>query len=156
MEERRQPRRKIAKRPSWNTSKILYPQDLPISKRWEDIIAAIQKYPTIILSGETGSGKTTQIPKMCIDAGRGRTKRIACTQPRRVAALSIAKRVSEELNVEYGREVGCKIRFADKTSPQTLIKFMTEATCELHKIYIAHGRCAQNLHTSTSTSAKGP
>jgi len=126
MEERRQPRRKIAKRPSWNPGKIPYPQDLPISKRREDIIAAIQKHPVIILSGETGSGKTTQIPKMCIDAGRGRTKRIACTQPRRVAALSIAKRVSEELNVEYGKEVGCKIRFADKTSPQTRIKFMTD------------------------------
>ncbi len=126
MEARRQPKRKKAKRLSWNPGKIPYPQDLPISKRSKDIIAAIQKHSVIILSGETGSGKTTQIPKMCIDAGRGRTKRIACTQPRRVAALSIAKRVSEELNVEYGKEVGCKIRFADKTSPQTRIKFMTD------------------------------
>lgn len=107
-------------------SKIDYPEDLPISKRRSDIISAIQKHPVIILSGETGSGKTTQVPKMCIEAGRGRKKRIACTQPRRVAALSIAKRVSEELNVEYGREVGCKIRFSDKTGPATRIKFMTD------------------------------
>ena len=126
MKERRQPRRNIAKRPSWNPSKILYQQDLPICKRRLEIIAAVRNHPVIIISGETGSGKTTQIPKMCIDAGRGRIKRIACTQPRRVAALSIAKRVSEELDVEYGGEVGCKIRFADKTSPQTRIKFMTD------------------------------
>ncbi len=105
---------------------IAYPQELPISKRKEDIIAAIREHPVIILSGETGSGKTTQIPKMCLEAGRGRKQRIACTQPRRVAALSIAKRVSEELNVDYGQEVGCKIRFADKTSRRTRIKFMTD------------------------------
>ncbi len=116
----------MAKRSSWNPSKILYQQDLPICKRRLEIIAAVKTHPVIIISGETGSGKTTQIPKMCIDAGRGRIKRIACTQPRRVAALSIAKRVSEELDVEYGGEVGCKIRFADKTSPQTRIKFMTD------------------------------
>ena len=126
MKERRQPRRNIAKRSSWNPSKILYQQDLPICKRRLEIIAAVKTHPVVIISGETGSGKTTQIPKMCIDAGRGRIKRIACTQPRRVAALSIAKRVSEELDVEYGGEVGCKIRFADKTSPQTRIKFMTD------------------------------
>tara|TARA_B100000212_G_scaffold215192_1_gene162723 strand:- start:28532 stop:32476 length:3945 start_codon:yes stop_codon:yes gene_type:complete len=126
MKERRQPRRNMAKRSSWNPSKILYQQDLPICKRRLEIIAAVKTHPVIIISGETGSGKTTQIPKMCIDAGRGRIKRIACTQPRRVAALSIAKRVSEELDVEYGGEVGCKIRFADKTSPQTRIKFMTD------------------------------
>jgi ATP-dependent helicase HrpA len=110
----------------WETHPIAYPKDLPISKRREDIIAAIRKHPVIILSGETGSGKTTQLPKMCLDAGRGRKQRIACTQPRRVAALSIAKRVSEELNVEYGQEVGSKIRFADQTSKRTRIKFMTD------------------------------
>ena len=110
----------------WDTHPIAYPKDLPISKRREDIIAAIRKHPVIILSGETGSGKTTQLPKMCLDAGRGRKQRIACTQPRRVAALSIAKRVSEELGVEYGQEVGSKIRFADQTSKRTRIKFMTD------------------------------
>lgn len=110
----------------WDTHPIAYPKDLPIAKRREDVIAAIRKHPVIILSGETGSGKTTQLPKMCLDAGRGRKQRIACTQPRRVAALSIAKRVSEELNVEYGQEVGCKIRFSDQTSKRTRIKFMTD------------------------------
>ncbi len=110
----------------WDSHPIAYPKELPISKRREDIIAAIRKHPVIILSGETGSGKTTQLPKMCLDAGRGRKRRIACTQPRRVAALSIAKRVSEELGVEYGQEVGSKIRFADQTSKRTRVKFMTD------------------------------
>ncbi len=115
-----------SKATTWDPGHIRYPEELPISKRREDIVSAVQQHPVIILSGETGSGKTTQIPKMCLDAGRGRTKKIACTQPRRVAALSIAKRVAEELNVEFGNEVGCKIRFADKTSPRTRIKFMTD------------------------------
>lgn len=110
----------------WNPGSIHYPKNLPISKRRNEIIEAIRRHPVIILSGETGSGKTTQIPKMCLDAGRGRKKRIACTQPRRVAALSIAKRVSEELKVEYGREVGSKIRFSDETSNETRIKFLTD------------------------------
>ncbi len=110
----------------WDPRPIQYPQDLPISKRRDEIIDAIREHPVIILSGETGSGKTTQIPKMCLDAGRGWKKRIACTQPRRVAALSIAKRVSEELKVDYGREVGSKIRFADETSKETRIKFLTD------------------------------
>lgn len=79
-----------------------------------------------MLSGETGSGKTTQIPKMCLAAGSGTRGRIACTQPRRVAAASVSRRVAEELNVPYGREVGCKIRFADQTSDATIIKFMTD------------------------------
>ena len=110
----------------WDPRPIQYPPNLPISKRRGEIIDAIREHPVIILSGETGSGKTTQIPKMCLDAGRGWKKRIACTQPRRVAALSIAKRVSEELNVNYGHEVGSKIRFADETSKETRIKFLTD------------------------------
>ncbi len=111
---------------SWDPGPIRYPKELPIAQRRSDILSAIKANPVIILSGETGSGKTTQIPKMCVEADLGRTKRIACTQPRRVAALSIAKRVAEELNVEYGKEVGSKIRFSDKTSPDTRIKFMTD------------------------------
>ncbi|WP_232767529.1 ATP-dependent RNA helicase HrpA, partial [Geminisphaera colitermitum] len=88
-----------------------------------DLIAS---RPVLILAGETGSGKTTQIPKMCLAAGRGQAGLIACTQPRRVAALSISRRVAEELNVEWGRQVGCKIRFDDRTSRDTIIKFMTD------------------------------
>ena len=80
----------------------------------------------MILAGETGSGKTTQIPKLCLLAGRGDTGRIACTQPRRVAALSLSRRVAHELGVPWGKEVGSKVRFHDDTSPQTLIKFLTD------------------------------
>ncbi|MDQ8185859.1 ATP-dependent RNA helicase HrpA [Pelagicoccus sp. SDUM812002] len=103
-----------------------YPPDLPIAQRRDEIVSAIQAYQTIVLTGETGSGKTTQIPKMCLDAGLGKSGRIACTQPRRVAALSVAKRVAEELKVSFGKEVGAKIRFTDQTSKQTRVKFMTD------------------------------
>jgi len=80
-----------------------FPPELPISARAEEITAAIQANQVVILAGETGSGKTTQIPKMCLAAGRGDRGRIACTQPRRVAALSVSRRVSEELGVAWGR-----------------------------------------------------
>ena len=106
--------------------RLEFPPELPISSRAEEIVAAIQAHPVVILAGETGSGKTTQIPKMCLAAGRGVTGRIACTQPRRVAALSISRRVAEELNVTWGREVGCKIRFSDQTTSATVIKFLTD------------------------------
>jgi ATP-dependent helicase HrpA len=106
--------------------RIEFPPELPISSRAEEIVAAIQAHPVVILAGETGSGKTTQIPKMCLAAGRGTAGRIACTQPRRVAALSISRRVAEELGVTWGREVGCKIRFHDQTTPATVIKFLTD------------------------------
>ena len=103
-----------------------FPPALPISARAEEIVAAIQQHQVVILAGETGSGKTTQIPKMCLAAGRGTQGRIACTQPRRVAALSISRRVAEELNVTWGREVGSKVRFDDRTSSATVIKFLTD------------------------------
>jgi ATP-dependent helicase HrpA len=103
-----------------------FPPELPISGRAEEISAAIQQHPVLVLSGETGSGKTTQIPKMCLAGGRGTAGRIACTQPRRVAALSISRRVAEELGVPWGREVGCKVRFSDHTSPATVIKYLTD------------------------------
>ena len=106
--------------------RLEFPPELPISVRAEEITAAIQASQVVILAGETGSGKTTQIPKMCLAAGRGMRGRIACTQPRRVAALSISRRVAEELGVAWGREVGCKIRFNDQTTPQTVIKFLTD------------------------------
>jgi ATP-dependent helicase HrpA len=106
--------------------RIEFPPELPISARAEEIVAAIQANPVVILAGETGSGKTTQIPKMCLVAGRGTKGRIACTQPRRVAALSISRRVADELAVNWGREVGCKIRFNDQTSNATVVKFLTD------------------------------
>ncbi|AHF93175.1 ATP-dependent helicase [Opitutaceae bacterium TAV5] len=106
--------------------RIDFPPELPISSRAGEIVDLIGQHPVLILAGETGSGKTTQIPKMCLAAGRGRAGLIACTQPRRVAALSVSRRVAEELGVEWGRQVGCKIRFDDRTSRDTVIKFMTD------------------------------
>ncbi len=106
--------------------KISYPPDLPITARKDDIVAAIRANQVVVIAGETGSGKTTQIPKMCLEAGLGIEAKIGCTQPRRVAALSISRRIAEELNANWGREVGCKIRFDDRSSPQTYIKLMTD------------------------------
>ena len=103
-----------------------YPPALPISDRKDEILAAIRAHPVVVVVGETGSGKSTQLPKICLEAGRGEAGRVAVTQPRRVAALSIAQRVAEELKVTYGRDVGCKIRFRDQTAPETCIKVMTD------------------------------
>ncbi|MHC1763888.1 MAG: ATP-dependent RNA helicase HrpA [Verrucomicrobiia bacterium] len=105
---------------------VSYPRSLPISSRKDDIIAAIRSNQVIVIAGETGSGKTTQIPKMCLEAGLGVEGKIGCTQPRRVAALSISRRIAEELRVNWGQEVGCKIRFTDRSSPLTYIKLMTD------------------------------
>ncbi|MFM8420473.1 MAG: ATP-dependent RNA helicase HrpA, partial [Verrucomicrobiota bacterium] len=103
-----------------------YPPDLPITARKDDIVAAIRAHPVVVIAGETGSGKTTQIPKMCLEAGLGIAAKIGCTQPRRVAATSISRRIAEELGVAWGREVGCKIRFDDRSGDDTFIKLMTD------------------------------
>ncbi len=105
---------------------IRYPADLPITSRREDILAALRASQVVILAGETGSGKTTQLPKMCLEVMGDRQGQIGCTQPRRVAAMSVSKRVAEELDVVWGREVGCKMRFSDDTSRETRVKFMTD------------------------------
>ena len=102
--------------------RVSYPTDLPITARKDDIVAAIRANQVVVIAGETGSGKTTQIPKMCLEAGLGIEAKIGCTQPRRVAALSVSRRVAEELAVNWGREVGCKIRFDDRSSAHTYIK----------------------------------
>jgi len=106
--------------------KIIYPQELPITHKKRDIIQAVQKNPVVIISGETGCGKSTQIPKMCLEAGRGIAGRIALTQPRRVAAVTIAYRIAEELKESLGHSVGYKIRFEDKSSPESYIKVVTD------------------------------
>lgn len=106
--------------------RIRYPEGLPIVERREEIVQLLREERVVVIAGETGSGKTTQLPKMCVEAGLAAGGRIACTQPRRVAALSISKRIAEELGVEWGREVGAKIRFTDKTRSETRIKVMTD------------------------------
>ena len=106
--------------------RLTFDPSLPISARKDDIIAAIRKHPVVIVSGETGSGKTTQIPKFCLAAGRGIDGRIGCTQPRRIAATSVARRIAEEMGESLGRSVGYKIRFQDRTPPDALIKIMTD------------------------------
>jgi ATP-dependent helicase HrpA len=105
--------------------RIDYP-DLPVSARRDDILAALQKNRVLILCGETGSGKTTQIPKMCLEAGVKPGKLIGCTQPRRIAARSVAARIAQELGGELGGIVGYKVRFTDKVRHDTAIKIMTD------------------------------
>ncbi len=109
-----------------NLPRITYPQDLPITSRRSDIIKAIRKHRVVVVTGETGSGKTTQIPKMCLEAGRGISGLIGCTQPRRVAAVTVAHRLAEELGEEIGHSVGYQIRFEDRTNRKNRIKFMTD------------------------------
>ena len=108
------------------TPKIHYPEDLPIVSLRQEIIKAVTEHNVVIIAGDTGSGKTTQLPKMCLEAGRGRKKMVGCTQPRRIAAITVAARVAEELGKEAAHLVGYKIRFQDKTTKATRIKFMTD------------------------------
>jgi len=103
-----------------------YPPELPISRRRGDLVQAIRKNRVVIISGETGCGKSTQIPKMCLEAGRGSRGRIAVTQPRRIAAVTIARRIAEEMGEPLGRTVGYKIRFEEQISPETRIKVVTD------------------------------
>src|SRR3954464_6067089 len=105
---------------------ITFPAELPVSQRREQIADAIRAHQVVIVAGETGSGKTTQLPKICLELGRGVAGTIGHTQPRRIAARSVASRIAEELHVSLGREVGFKVRFSDATAPQTLIKLMTD------------------------------
>lgn len=95
--------------------RVSFPEELPISARSSEIIRAIQENPVVIISGETGCGKSTQLPKMCLRAGRGVAGMIACTQPRRIAAITIAHRVASEIRENLGLSVGYKIRFRDRT-----------------------------------------
>ncbi len=105
---------------------IHYPEDLPVSACRQDIARAITEHPVVIVCGETGSGKTTQLPKICLELGRGRTGMIGHTQPRRLAATSVAQRVAEELRTEIGDWVGYQIRFSERAGPATAIKLMTD------------------------------
>jgi ATP-dependent helicase HrpA len=116
----------LRRRRAANVPVLHYPENLPITARKDEIVAAIRAHQVVVIAGETGSGKTTQIPKMCLEAGLGIEAAIGCTQPRRIAALSISQRIAEELGVEWGHEIGCKIRFDDRSSSDTYIKLMTD------------------------------
>lgn len=105
---------------------ITYAPDLPVSARADVIKQTIAEHQVVIISGETGSGKTTQIPKMCLDLGRGVEKMIGHTQPRRIAARSVAERISHELGTKLGGAVGYQVRFTDVVSDTTLVKLMTD------------------------------
>jgi ATP-dependent RNA helicase HrpA len=107
-------------------SEIRYPPELPVSQRKDDIAAAIRDHQVVIVAGETGSGKTTQLPKICLELGRGRDGAIGHTQPRRVAARTVAERIASELGTELGDLVGYKVRFTDRSSDSTAVKVMTD------------------------------
>ncbi|NHC44454.1 ATP-dependent RNA helicase HrpA [Motilibacter aurantiacus] len=105
---------------------IRYPEELPVSRRKDDILEAVRDAQVVVVAGETGSGKTTQLPKICLELGRGVRGRIGHTQPRRLAARSVAERVAEELGSELGGAVGYKVRFNDSVGDDTFVKVMTD------------------------------
>lgn len=107
--------------------RVHYPADLPVSERRDDIVAALRDHQVVVIAGETGSGKTTQVPKMVLEAlGRDKTPRIAHTQPRRIAARAVAERLAEEMEVALGEGVGYRVRFTDRTRKDTAITVMTD------------------------------
>src|SRR5450432_3361070 len=111
---------------STGASAIQFPPELPISARVADIAAAVDAHQVVIVAGATGSGKTAQLPKILLDMARGTQGLIGVTQPRRIAATSVAARVASELDSELGQEVGYQIRFEERTSARTYVKFMTD------------------------------
>ena len=115
-----------ASRRAARVPRIAYPPELPVSARRDDIAAVMRAHQTIIVCGETGSGKTTQLPKICLEHGRGIRGLIGHTQPRRIAARSVATRIAQELSTPLGEIVGYKVRFSDQTRPDALIKLMTD------------------------------
>jgi len=106
--------------------RIHYPPALPISRHTGEIAEAVGAHQVVIVAGETGSGKTTQLPKICLQSGRGIRGTIGHTQPRRLAARTVAERIAEELGVPVGGAVGWKVRFTDRVGDNTLVKLMTD------------------------------
>jgi ATP-dependent helicase HrpA len=106
--------------------KLTYPAELPVSRRKDDIAAAIRDHQVVIVAGETGSGKTTQLPKICLELGLGVRGQIGHTQPRRLAARTVAERIASELDTELGSTIGYKVRFTDTSGDDTLVKLMTD------------------------------
>jgi len=122
----RRPSPELVERRRASVPRITYPEQLPISERRQEISDAIRDHQVVIVAGETGSGKTTQIPKICLELGRGVEAMIGHTQPRRLAARTVASRIAEELHVEVGQAVGYAVRFTDKVGDGTLVKLMTD------------------------------
>ncbi|HEY0620295.1 MAG TPA: ATP-dependent RNA helicase HrpA, partial [Kribbella sp.] len=118
--EHRVERRRLA------VPELTYPEELPVSQLKDDIAAAIRDHQVVVIAGETGSGKTTQIPKICLELGRGVQGMIGHTQPRRLAARTVAERIAEELGTELGETIGYAVRFTDKVSERSLVKLMTD------------------------------
>jgi ATP-dependent helicase HrpA len=123
---------------------VSYPDELPVSQRREDIAAALRDSQVVVVAGETGSGKTTQLPKIALELGRGVRGRIGHTQPRRIAARSVAERIAEELGTPLGEVVGFKMRFTDHVSDNTLVKLMTDGVLLAE---IAHDRLLRQYDT---------
>ena len=120
---------------------VRYPAELPVSERRADIMSAIRDHQVVVVAGETGSGKTTQLPKMCLEMGRGVDGMIGHTQPRRIAARTVAERLADELDVPLGRAVGYAVRFTDTVGEDTLVKVMTDG------ILLAEIRRDRMLHS---------
>jgi len=115
------------KKARWKTKPaVAFPENLPITEKKEAIIEALRNHQVLIVSGETGCGKSTQLPKMCLAAGRGIDGKIGCTQPRRIAAVAVSSRIAEELGETIGTSVGYRIRFTDRTDRRSYIKVMTD------------------------------
>jgi ATP-dependent helicase HrpA len=105
---------------------VSYPPQLSVSARRDDLLAAIRDHQVVVVAGETGSGKTTQLPKLCLELGRGVRGAIAHTQPRRIAARTVAQRIADELGVPLGGAVGYAVRFDARGSEDTLVRLVTD------------------------------
>ncbi len=124
--EAKYPARRYAKTLNNAPAQISFPAELPVSARRKEIAEAIKNNQVVVVSGETGSGKTTQLPKICLELGRGRGALIGHTQPRRIAARSVATRIASELGEELGKTIGFQVRFTDVISNKTMVKLMTD------------------------------
>jgi ATP-dependent helicase HrpA len=141
---------------------VTFPEDLPVSGRRDEIARAIAENQVIVLAGETGSGKTTQLPKICLEAGLGVRGMIGHTQPRRLAARTVADRIAEEVDVEVGGAIGYQVRFTDRVGPDTFVKVMTDGILlnEIQRDKMLRGydtlildEATSAASTSTSSSA---
>ena len=112
---------------------ITYPPELPVSARRDDIMDALRGHQVVIVAGATGSGKTTQLPKMLLELGK---TQIGHTQPRRIAARTIAERIADELGEDVGRTVGYKVRFTDQVSKDTKLKVMTDGVLQIGRAHV--------------------